>query len=41
MTVAAEQASSPASGAKSWHEVVVQTLKRNDIRLVPYVPTAC
>ena len=38
MTVAAEQASSPASGAKSWHEVVVQTLKRNDIRLVPYVP---
>src|SRR6202012_1967115 len=23
---------------KSWHEVVLQTLKRNDIRLVPYVP---
>ena len=27
-----------ASAAKSWHEVVLQTLKRNDIRLVPYVP---
>ena len=38
MAVAAEQASSQASGAKSWHEVVLQTLKRNDIRLVPYVP---
>jgi sulfopyruvate decarboxylase alpha subunit len=23
---------------KAWHEVVLQTLKRNDIRLVPYVP---
>jgi sulfopyruvate decarboxylase alpha subunit len=23
---------------QSWHEVVLQTLKRNDIRLVPYVP---
>ena len=23
---------------KSWHEVVLQTLKRNDVRLVPYVP---
>ena len=23
---------------KSWHEVALQTLKRNDIRLVPYVP---
>src|SRR5271169_1443312 len=27
-----------ASGEKAWHEVVLQTLKRNDIRLVPYVP---
>jgi sulfopyruvate decarboxylase alpha subunit len=26
------------SQEKSWHEVVLQTLKRNDIRLVPYVP---
>jgi len=25
-------------GEKAWHEVVLQTLKRNDIRLVPYVP---
>ena len=33
MAAAAEQAST-----RSWHEVVVQTLKRNDIRLVPYVP---
>ena len=38
MAAAAEQTSSPASAAKSWHEVVLQTLKRNDIRLVPYVP---
>jgi sulfopyruvate decarboxylase alpha subunit len=27
-----------ASSEKSWHQVVLQTLKRNDIRLVPYVP---
>jgi sulfopyruvate decarboxylase alpha subunit len=27
-----------ASREKAWHEVVLQTLKRNDIRLVPYVP---
>jgi sulfopyruvate decarboxylase alpha subunit len=27
-----------ASPERSWHEVVLQTLKRNDIRLVPYVP---
>jgi sulfopyruvate decarboxylase alpha subunit len=25
-------------GEKAWHEIVLQTLKRNDIRLVPYVP---
>src|SRR5205085_7775239 len=24
--------------AQSWHEIVLQTLKRNDVRLVPYVP---
>lgn len=24
--------------APSWHEIVLQTLKRNDTRLVPYVP---
>jgi sulfopyruvate decarboxylase alpha subunit len=33
MTAAEEQTST-----RSWHEVVVQTLKHNDIRLVPYVP---
>ena len=27
-----------ASHEKAWHEVVLQALKRNDIRLVPYVP---
>ncbi|MFO1109118.1 MAG: thiamine pyrophosphate-binding protein [Bradyrhizobium sp.] len=27
-----------AETARSWHEIVLQTLKRNDIRLVPYVP---
>jgi sulfopyruvate decarboxylase alpha subunit len=26
------------SHERTWHEVVLQTLKRNDIRLVPYVP---
>ena len=26
------------SNEKAWHEVVLQALKRNDIRLVPYVP---
>jgi sulfopyruvate decarboxylase alpha subunit len=30
----AEEKTSP----QRWHEVVLQTLKRNDIRLVPYVP---
>src|SRR4030088_573705 len=33
MTAAEEQTST-----RSWHEVVLQTLKRNDIRLVPSVP---
>ena len=27
-----------AGPRKSWHGIVLQTLKRNDIRLVPYVP---
>src|SRR6185437_13704538 len=26
------------AGEKAWHEVVLETFKRNDIRLVPYVP---
>src|SRR3954449_6801098 len=36
MAVAEVQASSEAG--QSWHEVVLHTLKANDIRLVPYVP---
>ena len=31
----AEEKTSPE---KSWHGIVLQTLKRNEIRLVPYVP---
>ncbi len=27
-----------ASAEKAWQDIVLQTLKRNDIRLVPYVP---
>ena len=34
----AEEETSPQTSDKSWHGVVLQTLKRNDIRLVPYVP---
>ena len=34
---AAEQASSQKSET-SWHDIVLQTLKRNEIKLVPYVP---
>src|ERR1039457_1525241 len=32
------QTAPQTSREQSWHEVVLQTLKRNDIRLVPYVP---
>jgi sulfopyruvate decarboxylase alpha subunit len=38
MAAAAEPASQQPSDGKAWHDVVLQTLKRNDIRLVPYVP---
>jgi hypothetical protein len=46
MAVAEQRTSSKASDdkgsdEKSWHGIVLQALKRNDIRLVPYVPTAC
>src|SRR6266511_3636355 len=34
----AEEKTSPETSEKSWHGIVLQTLKRNDIRLVPYVP---
>ena len=33
-----EQTSLQASREMSWHGIVLQTLKRNDISLVPYVP---
>ena len=34
-----EKASSEkATSGQAWHDIVLQTLKRNDIRLVPYVP---
>src|SRR5436309_14966871 len=38
MAAAEGQASSTTAREQAWHEVVLQTLKRNDIRLVPYVP---
>src|SRR2546421_10299637 len=38
MAAAAEQNSQQASAAKAWHEVVLETMKLNDIRLVTYVP---
>jgi sulfopyruvate decarboxylase alpha subunit len=38
MALAEDQASSQAAQEKSWHGIVLQTLKRNEIRLVPYVP---
>jgi hypothetical protein len=34
----AEEKTSPETSEKSWHGIVLQSLKRNDIRLVPYVP---
>ena len=38
--MAAEQQAqaSQASAEKSWHSIVLQTLKRNEISLIPYVP---
>ena len=38
MAAADGQTSPTDLGETSWHEIVLQTLKRNDIRLVPYVP---
>ena len=32
------QMSPSASGEKAWHDIVLQTLKRNQVRLVTYVP---
>jgi sulfopyruvate decarboxylase alpha subunit len=41
MAVAEQRTSpqaSPEQAPQSWHGIIQQTLKRNDIRLVPYVP---
>ena len=38
MAAADGQASPTGPGQKAWYEIVLQSLKRNDIRLVPYVP---
>jgi sulfopyruvate decarboxylase alpha subunit len=38
MAVAREQTSLRASEEQPWHGVVLRTLKRNDVRLIPYVP---
>ncbi len=38
MVAAEAPAASHMPAERSWHEVVLQTLKRNDVRLVPYVP---
>ena len=38
MAVAEVQASPQAAQDNTWHGIVLASLKRNDIRLVPYVP---
>ena len=38
MAAADGQTSPMGPGQRAWHEIILQTLKRNDIRLVPYVP---
>jgi sulfopyruvate decarboxylase alpha subunit len=38
MAVAETQTASQPSQEKSWQDIALQTLKRNDVRLVPYVP---
>jgi sulfopyruvate decarboxylase alpha subunit len=38
MTAADGQMSPAEPGEKTWYDIVLQSLKRNDIRLVPYVP---
>ena len=38
MAVAEDQTSPKPLQEKTWHGIVLQSLKRNDIRLVPYVP---
>ena len=36
--MAAADGQAASQTERSWHEIVLQTLKRNDVRLVPYVP---
>ncbi|MHB8268154.1 hypothetical protein [Bradyrhizobium sp.] len=38
LNAAVEGEASPQSEPETWHGVVQRTLKRNDVRLVPYVP---
>ena len=38
MAIAEQHGQAQASGDRSWHGIVLQTLKRNEISLVPYVP---
>jgi sulfopyruvate decarboxylase alpha subunit len=38
MALAGDRTSSEALREKSWHGIVLQTLKRNEVRVVPYVP---
>ena len=38
MALAEDPTSAQAAQEKSWHGIVLQTLKRNEVRLVPYVP---
>ena len=38
MAAAEGQQSPPQSQQQTWHDIVLRTLKRNDIKLVPYVP---
>src|SRR5579871_5234284 len=38
MAVAEQKPSPQAAQESTWHGIVLQTLKRNEIRLVPYVP---
>jgi sulfopyruvate decarboxylase alpha subunit len=38
MAVAQEKTSAQVSGDRTWHGIVLDTLKRNEVRIVPYVP---
>jgi sulfopyruvate decarboxylase alpha subunit len=38
MAVAQEKTSLQGGGERTWHGIVLETLKRNEVRLIPYVP---